>query len=53
MRKAKDAARRNQFRDLHGHNGEPALAKAEQNRAGVTINQKLVDSTVGNSGSGS
>jgi peptidyl-prolyl cis-trans isomerase D len=30
-----------------------SLAKAEQNRAGVTINQKLVDSTVGNSGSGS
>lgn len=30
-----------------------SLAKAEQNRDGVTINQKLVDSTVGNSGSGS
>jgi len=30
-----------------------SLAKAEQEREGVTINQKLVDSTVGNSGSGS
>ena len=30
-----------------------ALSKAEQAREGVTINQKLVDSTVGNSGSGS
>jgi len=30
-----------------------ALAKAEQQAEGVTINQKLVDSTVGNSGSGS
>jgi peptidyl-prolyl cis-trans isomerase D len=29
------------------------LAKAEEGRDGVTINQKLVDSTVGNSGSGS
>ncbi|HXC57250.1 MAG TPA: peptidyl-prolyl cis-trans isomerase [Rhizomicrobium sp.] len=29
------------------------LAKAEQQREGMTINQKLVDSTVGNSGSGS
>ncbi len=28
-----------------------ALAKAEQERAGVTINQKLVDTTVGGSGS--
>jgi len=30
-----------------------SLAKAEQEREGVTINQKLVDSTIGNSGSGS
>jgi hypothetical protein len=30
-----------------------SLAKAEEAREGVTINQKLVDSTVGNSGSGS
>ena len=30
-----------------------SLAKAEQERAGTTVNQKLVDSTVGNSGSGS
>jgi hypothetical protein len=29
-----------------------SLAKAEQEREGVTINQKLVDSTIGNSGSG-
>ena len=30
-----------------------SLAQAEQTREGLTINQKLVDSTVGNSGSGS
>jgi peptidyl-prolyl cis-trans isomerase D len=30
-----------------------SLAKAEQARQGVTINQKLVDTTIGNSGSGS
>jgi len=30
-----------------------SLSKAEQARAGLTINQKLVDSTIGNSGSGS
>ena len=30
-----------------------SLAKAEQVREGVTINQKLVDTTIGNSGSGS
>lgn len=30
-----------------------SLAKAEQAREGVTVNQKLVDTTIGNSGSGS
>jgi peptidyl-prolyl cis-trans isomerase D len=30
-----------------------SLAKAEQAREGVTVNQKLIDTTIGNSGSGS
>ena len=30
-----------------------SLAKAEQLREGLTLNQKLVDTTIGNSGSGS
>jgi peptidyl-prolyl cis-trans isomerase D len=30
-----------------------SLAKAEQARDGVSVNQKLVDTTIGNSGSGS